>query len=156
VKDWKSSLAALVIFSAGTLAGSAWTSLQAKTRREQEFAKRQTIPLMLWQRFEQLRRVERQLELTADQRLKIETQIREAEERFRKLWEPLAPTAHAELQQLRSRVLAEMKPEQRAKFEEMLRQRPLGPFGPRPASTNAAPSDPKDITNSPPVQPAAN
>ena len=153
VKAGKFILAALLIFTAGALTGSALLSFQAKTRRQQEVAKRETIPFLLWQRFELLRRTERQLELTAEQRTRIEAQIKESQERFRKMWEPLAPAARVELEQLRGRVFAEMTPEQKAKFEELLRQRP----GRRPGeSTNTVPTGVKPATNAVPAQPAGN
>ena len=150
MKAWKFTFAALLIFAAGAITGYTIFNIQAKTRREAEVAKRETLPLMLWQRFEMLRRTERQLELTAEQRTKIEVQIKESQERFRKLWEPLAPQAKVELDQLRERVLAEMTSEQKAKFEEMLRAR----IGRRPGEgTNAPMPGLRNPTNASPVQP---
>ena len=158
MKPWKFIFAALLIFAAGAITGFTVSNFQAKTRRQAELAKRETIPFMLWQRFEQLRRVERQLELTAEQRTKIEVQIKESQERFRKLWEPLAPEAKVELEQLRQRVFAEMTPEQKTKFEEILRQR----TGRRPGEGTNAPSNNLRVptnsvpTNAAPVQSTGN
>ena len=150
MKAWKFTLAALLIFAAGGITGYTISNLQAKTRRQAEVARRETMPFMLWQRFEQLRRVERQLELTAEQRTRIEAQIKETQERFRKLWEPLAPQARTEFEQLRDRVLAELTPDQKAKFEEMLRARPVRRPG---EGTNAPISGPRAPTNASLVQP---
>lgn len=153
MKAWKFTFAALVIFAAGAIAGSAWVSFQTKTRRQQEVAKRETVPFLLWQRFELLRRTERQLELTSEQRTRIETQIKESQERFRKMWEPMAPAAHSELEQLRRRVFAEMTSAQKSKFEELLRQRP----GRRPGEAmNPVPAGGKMSTNTESIQPAGN
>lgn len=154
MKAWKFTFAALLIFVAGGVTGYTVSNLQTKTRRQAEVAKRDTLPLMLWQRFEVLRRTEKQLELTAEQRMHIEAQIKESQERFRKLWEPLAPQAKTELEQLRQRVLAELTPEQKTKFEELLqRQRP----GRRPGEgTNGVMSMPRPPTNAAPPQTPGN
>ncbi|HTH47990.1 MAG TPA: hypothetical protein VMB21_10795 [Candidatus Limnocylindria bacterium] len=153
MKSWKFTLAALLIFAAGGVTGFTLSNLQAKTRRQAEVTRRETFPLMLWQRFEQLRRVERQLELTAEQRSKIEGQIKERQEHFRKLWEPLAPQAKVELEQLRANLIAELTPEQKTKFEELMRQR----SGRRPGEgTNAPANVVPPATNTPSAQSPGN
>lgn len=140
MKALKLIVATLVIFGAGIVVGTLLESRRMAQARRTEIDRRGAVPLALWQRFETLRRTMRQLELSPEQNARIEGIIKESHARFQKLWEPMAPMAHAELEQLKSRIAAELGPEKQAKFEEILHQRSQR----RPhSSTNSAPSDPK-------------
>lgn len=78
------------------------------------------------QRFEFLVRANRELELTAEQRERIERILKEGQERTRHLWETISPDVRKELQLVRERIKAELTPEQRRRFEELMK-RPLRP-----------------------------
>lgn len=159
MKTWKFILAAVVVFAAGALTGGAFVNLQAKARQQQAVTKRNAIPFMIWQRFEVLRHAERQLELTPEQHSRIDAHIKEAQERFRKLWEPVAPAARGDLEQLREQVLAELTPAQKVRFLELLRRRPwLRPGLPSGESTNSAlpPGKPTQSSNAVPAHAAGN
>jgi len=76
------------------------------------------------QRMEFLNRVQRELNLDPDQRLRIEKIISDGQTRTRELWEPAAKQMRQEMQQAREKIRAELTPEQKARFEELLKQRP--------------------------------
>jgi len=71
-----------------------------------------------------LNRVQRELNLTPVQRERIEKIISEGQVRTKELWEPVAKQMRQEMQQVRERIRAELNPEQRLRFEELLKQRP--------------------------------
>jgi Spy/CpxP family protein refolding chaperone len=76
------------------------------------------------QRMEFLNRVQRELNLDPDQRVRIEKIISDGQVRTRELWEPAAKQMRQEMQQAREKIRGELTPEQRLRFEELLKQRP--------------------------------
>ena len=76
------------------------------------------------QRMEFLDRVQRELNLDPDQRARVEKIIRDGQVRTRELWEPVGKQMRQEMQQAREKIRAELTPEQRLRFEELLKQRP--------------------------------
>jgi len=78
-------------------------------------------------RLEFLRRVQRELELTADQRDRVDALLKESQERTRKLLEPVNPQLRVELQRARDEFRRLLKPEQRRRFDELLRQQQQRP-----------------------------
>ena len=123
MKTWKLILAALVLFAAGAVAGGAAVRLQAKATRQAAENRRGPLPPQVWQRLEFVRRAQRDLGLSAEQRERIEGHVRESQERFRALWEPVAPAAKLEFDTLRDRINAELTPEQRQRFEKLQSER---------------------------------
>ena len=73
-------------------------------------------------RIEFLRRVERELNLTADQREQIDKIIIASQERSKKLMEPIQPKIREELQQTREQFRAVLNPEQKIRYDELLKQ----------------------------------
>ena len=71
-----------------------------------------------------LRRLEHRLGLTEEQREKINVLVQESQDRMRALWEPVAPKARAEFERLHELIAAELTPEQREKYEALLKERP--------------------------------
>lgn len=74
------------------------------------------------------------LSLTPDQREKIGKIIADGQERNRDLWKLVSPQFREVMQDVRQRIRAELTPEQRKQFEDLMKQ-----LSPRrlPASTNA-------------------
>ena len=149
MRTWKLIVATLVIFAAGVATGTVVKSRQMNQARRVELDRRGSVPLAMWQRFESVRRAIGRLDLPQDQKVRIEGLIKESHARFQKLWEPLAPAARAELEQLRARVNAELGPDLRVRFEEQLRQRMphrarsgSGTNGPSSAPTNESKTGP--------------
>ncbi len=152
MKALKLIVATLVIFGAGIVVGTLLESRRMAQARRTEIDRRGAVPLALWQRFETLRRTMRQLELSPEQNARIEGIIKESHARFQKLWEPMAPMARAELEQLKSRIAAELGPEKQAKFEEILRQRSQRRPHPSTNSVPAEPKSPQTLIGAPPAK----
>jgi len=73
-------------------------------------------------KIEFLRRMERDLNLSTEQRERIDGILTESQERTRKLMEPVAPQLREELQQTKERFRAALTPIQREAFDAMLKQ----------------------------------
>jgi Spy/CpxP family protein refolding chaperone len=73
-------------------------------------------------RIELLRRMERDLDLTPQQRAQVDKLLKESQERTRKIMEPVAPQMVAELQQAREQFRAVLTPGQQARFDQLLKQ----------------------------------
>ena len=133
MKVWKVILAALVLFLAGLVSGALAQQLYlAKTRRPAiAFPGGPPAP-WLRQRVEFMHRLGNRLSLTPEQRARIDALVLESQQRLRILWAPVEPEAKEELHRLRRRIAAELRPEQRAKFETLLRER----FPRRPAEAS--------------------
>ena len=78
-----------------------------------------------------LRRAQRELDLSPDQRESIDKIIKESQERTRKLMEPVAPELHAELQRTKEQFLQVLNPSQRVRFEKLVNKRQQRPHEPR-------------------------
>ena len=81
-----------------------------------------TPPQML--RMEFLLRARNELNLTPEQHERIEKIIREGQEKSRKLWEGVAPEMRKELQSVHEKIRSELTPEQRRRFEQLLKTAP--------------------------------
>lgn len=78
------------------------------------------------------------LQLTPEQRGKIEKIIAEGQDRNREIWTNVAPKMRAVMQEVNQQIRAELTPEQLGQFEEMLKHPPR-----RPSGTNAPPVNPR-------------
>ncbi|MCX7865539.1 hypothetical protein [Limisphaera sp. VF-2] len=86
-------------------------------------------------RMEFLLRATRELNLSPEQRARIEQHIRESQERIRQLWDSIQPQLRREVAEARERIQQELTPEQRRAFERLLRREP----GRRAEEPGAAP-----------------
>ncbi len=77
-------------------------------------------------RLEFLRRVQRELDLSPEQRERIDKLLKESQERSKKIMEPVAPDLRQEFQRTKAEFREVLRPDQRERFEEMLKhpQRP--------------------------------
>ncbi|HSY73988.1 MAG TPA: hypothetical protein VK810_00830, partial [Dongiaceae bacterium] len=82
------------------------------------------------------------LQLTPEQRGKIEKIIADGQEQNREIWTNVAPKMRAVMQEVNQQIRAELTPEQLKPFEELLKHPPHHP----PQNTNALPVAP---TNAP-------
>lgn len=127
----------MVIFGAGVITGG--LVVRQSDRITPDFVRRNTgiqrrplvsplpeggIVQVHVQRMEFLNRVQRELNLDPDQRVRIEKIISDGQVQTRELWEPAAKQMRQEMQQAREKIRAELTPEQRLRFEELLKQRP--------------------------------
>ena len=72
---------------------------------------------------EQLKRLLGELELSVEQRARVELHLQETQEHLKKLLKPLQPEASRELRELRLRLAAELTADQRLQFDRLLAER---------------------------------
>jgi Spy/CpxP family protein refolding chaperone len=127
LNTWKVILATIVIFVAGLVTGVlvVWHSERLFSTPAQHPASvphpgPAVSPGGL--RLDLLRRMQRDLNLTADQHEQIDKILKESQERSKKIMEPVAPQIREELNRTREEFRNVLTPEQRAKFDEMLKR----------------------------------
>jgi hypothetical protein len=116
----------MVIFGAGVVTGGLLVRL-TRVPVTQEAAPTPVRPAVQPEavsglRFEFLRRAQRELELTADQRDHLNRILRESQERTRKIMDPVAPQMREELKRTRAEFVQVLNPDQRQRFNELARQ----------------------------------
>jgi Spy/CpxP family protein refolding chaperone len=93
-------------------------------------------------RIEFLRRVQKELDLTEAQRDEINKILKDSQDRSRIIMEPVAPQLRQEVQHTREAFRQVLTPEQRKRFDELLRQQqhPVKRMSPprEPSATNNA------------------
>jgi hypothetical protein len=124
VNTWKVIFATVVIFGAGVLTGGLLVkySVQPPSRPQHPQGNRVQPISAGGLRIEFLRRVERDLNLSPDQKEQIDKIFSAAQERSKKLMEPIQPKIREELQQTIEQFRAALNPEQRIRFDELLKQ----------------------------------
>jgi len=143
VNTWKPILAALVIFAAGVVTGG----LTVKLRRVptppqpgQRFSDARPGPAQRWegQIRDLSKRMEKHLDLTPEQRDRVEFVVRDTQKRMKSILDEVAPRTRDEFRQMRQRIRDELTPEQRRKFEDLFKERRLEKS---PPSAEPAPPD---------------
>ena len=127
MNTWKVIFATVVIFGAGVVTGALVVKYAAQTpvhqSRQGAPGGNRLQPISAGGiRIEFLRRVERDLSLTLDQREQIDKIISASQERSKKLMEPIQPKIREELQQTREQFRAVLNAEQKIRFDELLKQ----------------------------------
>ena len=124
MNTWKVIFATVVIFGAGVLTGGLLVKYSVQTpSRPQHPQGNRVQPISAGGlRIEFLRRVERDLNLSPDQKEQIDKIFSASQERSKKLMEPIQPKIHEELQQTREQFRAVLNPEQKMRFDELLKQ----------------------------------
>lgn len=125
-------LATMVIFACGVITGSLLTrnwsnptpaitaTLPTATTSTNKAA---AMPLVGMQRPEFLRRLDRQLDLTPQQHDDIARIIKESHQRTQRIWQQIAPEMTDELKRVREDIRLVLTPEQRKRWNQMMRQR---------------------------------
>jgi Spy/CpxP family protein refolding chaperone len=139
VNSWKVILATMVIFGTGVVTGSLLVQHAERIRNPHaQHGAGLVRPLQPGSaggsRFEFLRRAERELNLTPDQRDQIDQLLKASQERTKKLMEPVAPKMREEVQQTKAEFRAVLTPQQRERFDQLVKQqqRPREPRRPLP------------------------
>ena len=137
MNSWKVILATMVIFGTGVITGGLLVKNATgpiKDRRPKNFvAQTNQPPLNVASpqilRMEFLLRARNELNLTPEQHEHIEKIIREGQEKSRKVWDGVAPELRKELQSVHEKIRAELTPDQRRRFELLLKNsaRPNNP-----------------------------
>jgi len=138
VNTWKVILATVVIFVAGVVTGGLVVRHSAQApapvRPHDAGAARLAPPYSAGGlRLEFLRRAERELRLNPDQREHIDKILQASQERTRKLMEPVAPELRAELERTKDEFLEVLTPEQRTRFEVLVKKQQQRPHDARHA-----------------------
>jgi Spy/CpxP family protein refolding chaperone len=158
VNTWKVILATMVIFITGVVTGGLLVRFAEKEPAPVEHGAAPPRPNPPpgspgWVRIDFLRRMQKELDLTADQRQRIDKLLRESQERTKKLMEPVAPSLHAEVQRAKEEFRDALTPEQRVRFDELvkLQQRPQKrsqpPHEHLPSIEMPTNASPKAVTN---------
>ena len=130
MKIWKVILATIVIFVAGAFAGGMLVKL---SRPKPETP---PPPFLTQQFFKE--RLKKELHLTADQTNRIDKIFSDSGANMKILWDLIGPEVEAEKREVRDKIRKELTAEQREKFEQLLKQPPHRPEGPRrPRGTNS-------------------
>jgi len=153
VNNWKIILPTGLIFGAGLLAGGLTIN---RIDRCKAVASRQAVPStgnstvaaqirrepggMDQHRIEFMRTVSSNLNLTAEQRVCVDNTLREGQECIRKLWEDFNPKTRDVLNNCRTKIIADLTPEQRDEFNQMMKRAVRKP---EDAATNHPPGDVK-------------
>jgi len=66
--------------------------------------------------------MQKELDLTADQRQRVDKLLKESQERTKKLMEPISPSLRAEVQRTKEEFREILTPEQRIRFDELVKQ----------------------------------
>ena len=124
MNPWKVILATMVIFGAGVLTGAIIIRYTTDLSRPQRpgFANRlgeQASPGGM--RLDFLRRTQRDLDLTPEQRESIDKILKQSQERTRKIMEPVAPQLRQEVQRAKAEFRDVLTPEQQFRFDELLK-----------------------------------
>jgi len=158
VSPWKPILAALVIFATGVITGGLLVShadhVSQKGRRPapRELSRpaanpgpaannprdpqarplpaplQNRVPRVISEEF--IRKLDTEMELTSGQRTRVREIIAEGQARNKESWDRIAPELRREMVETQKRIREILTPEQRAKFEELMKQS-------RPASRRA-------------------
>lgn len=143
MNPWKVILATMVIFGTGVLTGALvvrYTVNFTNTPPQRFGFAGQGSPGGM--RLEFLRRIQRDLDLTAEQQDQVDKVLKQSQERTRKIMEPVVPQLHGELQRAKAEFREVLTPAQQTRFDELLKlqqrfkdRRPGGRA--EPVSTNA-------------------
>jgi hypothetical protein len=143
VNTWKAILAALVIFGAGFVTGNMLHRISDESKSapiagasRNPAHPQQTLPLEQLRRVELMGRVQKELDLTPDQRARIEKIIGDGQERIRNLWYEVAPDIQDEYEDVKKNLCGVLTPEQNKRFDELMRQQL---HFHKPGGTNAQP-----------------
>jgi Spy/CpxP family protein refolding chaperone len=127
VSPWKVILATMVIFACGVITGAMVTRTVAIKTEEHPMAasnaptRMAAGPVWQMQRAEFFKRLDKELNLTAEQHDQIGKILKASQERTQPLWVQIAPQMDAELKKVREEIRGTLTPEQRKKFVEMMR-----------------------------------
>jgi hypothetical protein len=149
VSTWKVILATIVIFAAGLVTGSVLTwRLQRALVHPQRTSRPNLAPSPGGVRFEFLRRAQRDLNLSAEQRERVDKLLKDSQERTHLIMSPVSPQLRAELQRTKEEFRDILNPQQQQRFDEMLKKS-VKPREPRHAPGSSAQPRNQVLTNAP-------
>jgi len=131
-KGLRIALVTAVIFSSGLAAGHSLSGLRAKALRKYGVGRQdggrhgvetsQSLGPM-GHRLEFLRRAQKELELTPEQRLRVQDHLNASQEKIRKMWEPMEPQFRSEMDLLKEKLRGEMTAAQVKRLDRIIKGR---------------------------------
>jgi Spy/CpxP family protein refolding chaperone len=122
VNHWRVILAAAVIFAAGAATGG----MAIRVYAPKTITKTQApppLPVSQDRRHDYLSKLDRELDLTPEQRQKIEAILAASQDRMKELWRSIEPQTKEEYQRTRKEISEVLTPEQREKRKQLRHQR---------------------------------
>ncbi|MCC6234160.1 MAG: hypothetical protein IT580_16065 [Verrucomicrobiales bacterium] len=121
MKLWKAILAATLLFLCGAVTGAlayrgATAAAAARTQRDA------SLKDWIETRFGDPSRLQQELGLTTDQTRRVETILNEGRSRMREVWKSCQPQVREEVKRVRERIEAELSPDQKSRFEELMKR----------------------------------
>ena len=124
---WKIILATILIFGSGVVTGGLLVRQTSQTESPRQ-GRLQAVTTLHpttpgGYRLEFLRRAERELKLSAEQRERVDLIFSQSQERTKRLMEPVTPHLREELDRAKREFCEILTPPQRLRFDEILKQR---------------------------------
>ena len=133
---WKAWLAVLVIFAAGIFTGVMTTRMLTAEPATRPAANA-PLPISPEKRMDYLARLDREVQLTPEQRAEIEQIIAGSQERLRELWDPVAPKVREEYRSTRRQIASLLTTEQKEALEKARKERRQREANPARANTHS-------------------
>lgn len=127
MSPWKVILATLVIFCSGIAVGALLVKKKSRiTPVAQSFQRGHTNAPAAWNvlQKELIRKMDRELDLSREQRERIEKILKESQERTKQIREKIAPELREEVKNVREQIRSQLTPEQQQKFEKAVKIKP--------------------------------
>ncbi|HEX7859151.1 MAG TPA: hypothetical protein VF773_02360 [Verrucomicrobiae bacterium] len=122
---WRVILAVVVIFLAGAGTGGALVRTFAP-KVKMEYRRTHVsppLPVGHERRQEYIAKLDRELQLTAEQRTKVEEILAASQKRMKEIWEPMEPQVKEEYRRSRREISEVLTPEQQAKMKSWRKDR---------------------------------
>jgi Spy/CpxP family protein refolding chaperone len=117
VNRWRVILAAIVIFCAGAATGGLVVRTYAPKVVKRAHVS-PPLPIGNDRRQEYIAKLDRELQLTAEQRARVETILSESQKRMKAIWEPMEPQVKEEYRRTRREISEVLSPEQQEKMKQ--------------------------------------
>ncbi|HEX4343755.1 MAG TPA: hypothetical protein VH255_10205 [Verrucomicrobiae bacterium] len=146
MNSWKIILATILIFGAGVITGGMLVNHVNQTNLADSSRTAPIISLlstniastnslahqpmvgMEQRRLEFMGKVSKDLDLSSEQKNRIETIIHQQQDEIRKIWDPvwesISPRLREQMTNAHNQIVAQLTPEQRLKFEELMKRSP--------------------------------
>lgn len=127
MKNWKVILASVLIFSCGIITGAViyrfTLAPPPETSGRQARPPIEPGPRRMWF----IRQLEEKLQLSPEQKQKIEAALKASHERVEAAWKPVAPVMKQEFEWVHAEIEKILTPDQRRRFEELIERHRRGP-----------------------------
>ncbi|MBL9136336.1 MAG: hypothetical protein JNK85_10735 [Verrucomicrobiales bacterium] len=121
MRHWKVIVAAGLIFGLGVVTGMlAQRTVNANSGHGR--GRDAGMGTLLDSRFAPLQKMQEELLLSPEQAKRIDAILHDGQGRMRQFWDTCQPRLKAEMKQVREGISAELTPEQRGKFDELLKR----------------------------------